>query len=44
MSIRRLTPVLALIGLLSLSACSTLNWGPEIRDRRIDPGALEDRS
>ncbi len=44
MSFRRLLPALAIIGLMSLSACSTLGWGEEIRDPRIDPGALEDRS
>lgn len=44
MSLRRLTPAFALLGLLFLSACSTLSWGTEIRDPRVDPGTREDRS
>ncbi|MFT4955093.1 MAG: hypothetical protein ACI8U3_001475 [Brevundimonas sp.] len=44
MSARYLIPLLAILACLAAAGCSTLDWGAEIRDPRVDPGERRDPS
>lgn len=44
MMARRTFSILAVLACLAAAGCSTLNWGAEIRDPRVDPGERRDPS
>jgi len=44
MTARRMISILAVLACVAATGCSTLDWGAEIRDPRVDPGERRDRS